>query len=214
MTTVIEPEQAQGSPKGKRLLFVIGGAVAAVALIVVGACTIGNEPPPSNNPLPPDMTQGPFIAEASFVLQNFETLTATESQFWQGLTLDDIVSQGLPFTRYNRYYTRFFLQEGETVEIIMEANVPLGADLSGTMEGVSVMLIPGSAPYGASHAHDYLPATETGNSGYFQKLTRTAGKWQIGWAISALQSDYYWLTLANTARQDAWCHFTVSVPSG
>ena len=68
MTTVIEPEQAQGSPKGKRLLFVIGGAVAAVALIIVGACTIGNEPPPSNNPLPPDMTQGPFGAEASLTV--------------------------------------------------------------------------------------------------------------------------------------------------
>ena len=214
MTLVIEPEQPEGRPAGKRRLLVIGGIIAAVALIIVGACTIGDEPPPSNNPLPPDMTQGPFIAEASFVLQNFETLTTTESQFWQGLTLDDIVSQGLPFTRYNRYYTRFFLKEGEAVEIIMEANVPLGADLSGAMEGISVMLIPGSVPYDASHAHDYLPATETDNSGYFQNLTRTAGKWQVGWAIGALQSDYYWLILANTARQDAWCHFTVSVPSG
>jgi len=214
VTTVIEPEQPQGSPKGKRLLFVIGGIVAAVALIIGGACIMGDEPPPPDNSLPPDITQGPFIAEASFVLQNFETLTVTESQFWQGLALDDIVSQGLPFSRYNRYYTRFFLKEGEAVEIIMEANVPVGADLSGATEGISVMLIPGSAPYGASHAHDYLPATETGNGGYFEKLTRTAGKWQIGWAIGALQSDYYWLILANTARQDAWCHFTVSVPSG
>ena len=214
MTTVIEPEQPQGSPKGKRLLFVIGGIIAAAALIIGGACAIGKEPPPPDSPLPPDTTQGPFIAEASFVLQNFETLTTTESEFWQGLTLDDIVSQGLPFTRYNRYYTRVFLKEGEAVEIIVAANVPLGADLSDAMEGISVMLLPGSAPYGASHAHDYLPATETGNSGYFEKLTRTAGEWQIGWAIGALQSDYYWLILANTARQDAWCHFTVSVPSG
>jgi hypothetical protein len=214
VTTVVEPEQPQGSPKGKRLLFVVGGIIAAVALIIVGACAIGDERPSPDDLLQPDITQGPFIAEASFVLQNFETLTVTESEFWQGLTLDDIVSQGLPFTRYNRYYTRVFLKEGEAVEIIVEANVPLGADLSGAMEGISVMLIPGSAPYGASHAHDYLPATETGNSGYFDKLTRTAGKWQIGWAIGAPQSDYYWLILANTARQDAWCHFTVSVPSG
>ena len=214
VTTVIDPEHPQERRRGKRFLLVIAGSLAAVALVVAAACTIGNEPETQPDPLPPQTPQGPFIAEASFLLQNYETLTETERMSWQNLTLDDVVSQGLPFARYNRYYTRFFLKETETVQIVMEAGVPLGADLTGTQEGVSVMLIPSNAPYGAMHARDYLPDTETTNGGYFSELARTGGNWQIGWGIEALESDYYWLMLANTARQDAWCHFTVSVPSG
>ena len=123
------------------------------------------------------------------------------------------MAQGLPFTRNNRYYTRFFLKEAETVELTLEASVPLGAELVGAMEGVSVMLLPGSAPYDQSHAFDYLPKTESGVAGYFEGLSRSGNSWEVGWAIAALESDYYWLILTNTARQDAWCHFTISVPS-
>ncbi|MBN1857431.1 MAG: hypothetical protein JW846_10830 [Dehalococcoidia bacterium] len=214
MTTVIDQEQPQRSQKGKRLLLVIGGSIAAIALIVAGACAIGDKPDEQSTSVPPQPIQGPFIAEASFVLQNRDTLTETELMSWQNLTLDEVVSQGLPFTRYNRYYTRFFLKEGETVQVIMEASVPLGTDLNTAQEGISVMLLPGNAPYEPTLAHDYLPDTETDSGGYFAKLTRAGGNWQISWAIGALESDYYWLMLANTARQDAWCHFTVSVPSG
>ena len=214
MTTVVDQEHPQGRRRIKHLVLVIGGGLAAIILIVAGACAIGDEPEEQTTPLPSQTTQGPFIAEASFVLQNYETLTETERVFWQNLTLDDVVSQGLPFTRYNRYYTRLFLKEGESVEIAMEASVPLGADLGNAQEGISVMLLPGNAPYEATLAHDYLPDTESDTGGYFATLTRVGGSWQIGWAVDALESDYYWLMLANTARQDAWCHFTVSVPSG
>ena len=148
------------------------------------------------------------------MLQNYDTLTAEERAFWSGLTFDQIVSQGLPFRRTNRYYTRFFLKEAEVVELTMESSVPIGTDLAGTREGISVMLIPGSAPYGESHAHDYLPPTESGNGGYFDGLQRSGNSWHVRWAIAALESDYYWLILTNTARQDAWFHFSISVPSG
>jgi len=215
MTTVVEPERPRRRGPGKRLVLVVCGALLAIALIIVGACTIGGDDfSPPDNPVNPGENLGPYIVEASFVLQNSATLSTEAQQFWRDLTLDQVVSEGLPFARYNRYYTRFFLKEGEVVELRMEASVPLGADLSVLTEGISVMLIPGNAPYGHESASDYIPATETGNSGYFKDLARAGGNWQIGWAIAALNSDYYWLILTNTARQDAWCHVTVSVPSG
>lgn len=215
MTTVVEPERPQRRTPGKRLLLVIAGAALAIVLIIVGACSIGGDKAPSlDNPGNPGESFGPYIAEASFVMQNSATLSTEARELWRDLTLDQVVAQGLPFARYNRYYTRFFLKEGEVVEILMESSVPLGADLTETTEGISVMLIPGNAPYGHSSARDYLPATETGNGGYFKELARTGGNWQIHWAIAALNSDYYWLILTNTARQDAWCHLTIGVPSG
>ncbi len=61
--------------------------------------------------------------------------------------------------------------------------------------------------------HDYVPDTEAGNGSYFQRMTRTGNNWQAGWAIIAMQRDCYWLILTNLARQDAWCHVVVSVPS-
>ncbi len=188
--------------------------MAATALIVAGTCALtDDEPPVTGQDNPAAGETGPFIAEASFVLQNYDTLTAEESAFWTGLTFDQIVSQGLPFLRTNRYYTRFFLKEAEVVELTIESSVPIGADLAGTREGISVMLIPGSAPYGQSHAYDYLPPTESGNGGYFDGLRRSGNSWHVRWAIAALESDYYWLILTNTAQQDAWCHFSISVPS-
>jgi len=215
MTTVVEPERPQRRAPGKRLLVVVAVVALAIVLIIVGSCTIGGDDSPSlNNPGNPGGSLGPYIAEASFVMQNSATLSSEAQQLWRDLTLDQVIAEGLPFARYNRYYTRFFLKEGEVVELLMEASVPLGADLTDTTEGISVMLIPGNAPYGHSSARDYLPATETGNGGYFKDLARTGGNWQIRWAIAALNSDYYWLILTNTARQDAWCHLTIGVPSG
>jgi hypothetical protein len=215
MTTVVEPERPPRRRPGKRLVLVICGTILAIALIIIGACSIGGgDFSPQDNPTDPGQNTGPYIAEASFVLQNCATLSTEAQQFWRDLTLDQVIAAGLPFSRYNRYYTRFFLKEGEVVELRMEASVPLGADLTELTEGISVMLIPGNAPYGHDSARDYIPATETGNGGYFQDLSRAGGNWQIAWAIAALNSDYYWLILTNTARQDAWCHLTVSVPSG
>lgn len=57
-------------------------------------------------------------------------------------------------------------------------------------------------------------AMEESGGGYFTRLARTGGNWTVGWAVTALNSDYYWLMLTNTARQDVWCHFTVDVPAG
>jgi len=211
---MVDSEVPPRRPRGKRLLLVAAALVAAIGLVIAGACALNGDEPDSNPPSMPDEPRTPYVADASFVLQNYGTLTTEATQFWQDLTLDHVVSLGLPFSRYNRYYTRFFLKEGETVEILMEANVPLGASMSGGLEGISIMLIPGSAPYEQSQAHSYLPPTETDNGGYFRRLERMGGSWQVGWAITALSSDYYWLILTNTARQDAWCHFTVNVPAG
>ena len=214
MVTVVEVEKRPRTFPSRRALLVGAALVAALALVIAGACAITGDEPPPTLPAESEMPYSPQIADASFVLQNYGTLTTEQKQFWQDLTLDSAVSSGLPLCRYNRYYTRFFLKEGETVEIAVEANTPLGASLNGGLEGISVMLMPGSAPYEQSQAQMYLPPTETDNGGYFSRLERSGGNWQVGWAISALSSDYYWLILANTARQDAWCHLTVNVPSG
>jgi hypothetical protein len=213
VVTTVEPEERPSGLRGRRLLLVAGALVAAVALVIAGARALGNDDLVVDPTIPPPSDDPAHIADASFVLQNYGTLTPESRQFWQDLTLDHVVSLGLPFSRHNRYYTRFFLKEGETVEIMVESNVPLGASLEGSLEGLAIMLIPGSAPYDQSHAHAYLPPTESGNGGYFARLQRLGGNWQVGWAMSALTSDYYWLILTNTARQDAWCHFTVNVPS-
>lgn len=215
MTTTVEPEEPRDRPGRRRVLLLGVASVATIALIVAGACALGEDEPPVLGQAMPDAEPGgPFIAEASFVLQDYDTLTDDDRAYWSSLTFDQIVSQGLPYSRNNRYYTRFFLKEAEAVELTLESSVPLGADLTGTMEGISVMLIPGSAPYGQSHAYDYLPPTEGGNAGYFEQLSRSGTSWGVAWAIAALESDYYWLILTNTARQDAWCHFTIGVPSG
>ena len=187
--------------------------IAAIALIIAGAGAIGRSDPSPNPGSMPNMSNDPYVADASFVLQNYGTLATEAVQFWRDLTLDQVVSLGLPFQRYNRYYTRFFLKEGETVEILLEANVPMGASLGESLEGISVMMIPGSAPYEQSRAHDYLPPTENSGGGYFTRLARAGGNWTVGWAMTALTSDYYWLILTNTARQDARCQFTVNVPA-
>jgi len=211
----VPPEQPPPGFRGRRGILAAATVAAAVLLIVVGACSIGGDDP--QDPETPVLENNPgdgFIENATFVLQNYETIPPEAHEEWRDLTLDEVVSRGLPYTRYNRYYTRFFLKKGETVEIVMEGSVPLGANLSTGTEGVSVMLLPGSAPFDLAHAHDYVPPLESDSGGYFQKLTRNEGKWQIGWAIAALDSDYYWLMLENYARQDAWCHLTISVPSG
>ena len=150
-----EPERPPRRGPGKRLVLVVIGVILAIALIILGATSIGgNGNVPLNNPANPGVNQGPYIAEASFVLQNSATLSSEAQQLWRDLTLDQVVAQGLPFARYNRYYTRFFLKEGEVVEILMEASVPLGAELTDATEGISVMLIPGNAPYGHDSARD------------------------------------------------------------
>lgn len=188
--------------------------VVAVALIIVGACVIGGDEEPADVDAQRETMDGmPFVLEERVELLDYDNLGVEAREFWRGLTLDQVVSHGVPFTRYNRYYTRFFLKEGETAEIFIEASVPLGASLESTHEGISVALTPGGAPYDAARRHDYVPPTETGDGGYFERLSRVGGNWQTGWAITAMESDYYWLVLTNVARQDAWCYFTVSVPS-
>jgi len=215
VTTMVEPEVPPRKPRGLRLVLVAVAAIAATALIIAGASALGrDDSPPLTIGSTGDGSSAPYIADASFVLQNYGTLTTEAEQFWRDTTPDQVVSLGLPFLRYNRYYTRFFLKEGETVEVLMEANVPIGASLGESLEGISVMLIPGSAPYEQSHTFAYLPATEKSGGGYFTRLARTGGNWTVGWAVTALNSDYYWLMLTNTARQDVWCHFTVDVPAG
>jgi hypothetical protein len=214
VTTMVDSEVPPRRPQGKRLLLVAVTLVAATGLVIAGACALDGDEPDPGPPSAPSQSHAPYIADASFVLQNYGTLTTEAVQFWQDLTIEHVVSLGLPFTRYNRYYTRFFLKDGETVEILMEANVPLGASMNTGLEGISIMLIPGSAPYEQSQANIYLPPTESDNGGYFRRLERMGGNWQVGWAITAQASDYYWLILTNTARQDAWCHFTINVPAG
>ncbi|MBN1152063.1 MAG: hypothetical protein JXA58_02530 [Dehalococcoidia bacterium] len=213
MTTVVEPERPPHRPRGLRLVLVAVAVVAAGALIIGAASALGQEPSPSADNVIQTAPNSPYLAEASVVLQNYASLTAQEMAFWRDMTLDNVVSFGVPFARYNRYYTRFFLQEGETAEIDLESNVPLGTSLDNGLEGISVMLIAGSAPYDQANANIYLPPTEKGSSGYFTRLERVGGNWKVSWAMAALGSDYYWLILTNTARQDAWCHFTVNVPA-
>ena len=215
VTTVVQPEQPPSRFGKRRLLLAASVAAVAILLVVVGACNIGGEDssPADNPPIENNPGDG-FIENATFVLQNYETIPMEAHEEWRDLKLDEVVSRGLPYTRYNRYYTRFFLKQGEAVEIVMQGSVPLGADLGIGVEGISVMLLPANATFDPAHAHDYLPPMESDGGGYFQMLTRTEGKWQIGWAIAAPESDYYWLMLENYARQDAWCHLTVSMPSG
>jgi len=215
VTTVVQSEPPPPRLGLKRLLMGIAVAMVAVSLIVVGACRVhgGDQEDEDSTTVVNTPGEG-FIENATFVLQNFETIPPEAHEEWRDLTLDDVVSRGLPYSRYNRYYTRFFLKKGETVEIVMEGSVPIGSNLGITTEGISVMLLPGSVPFEQSHAQGYLPSTESDTGGYFQGLSRVEGKWQIGWAISAIESDYYWLMLENYARQDAWCHLTVSEPIG
>jgi len=213
MVTKADCEKPPRIVWSRRLILVVAAVIAAVALVIAGAWTLARDEPVKPPTETPGIPGSPQIADASFVLQNYGTLTTEATSFWQDLTLDHAVSLGLPLWRYNRYYTRFFLKEGETVEILVESSSPLGASLTG-MEGISVMLMPAAAPYESSSALTYLPPTESGNGGYFARLERVGGNWQVKWAITALSSDYYWLILANLARQDAWCHFTVSVPQG
>ncbi len=210
---VEESQQLSLMSRGRRLLLVVVTVVVSLGLIIAGACMIGRDEPGLTTSGNEWNADAPLLAEGSVELDDFGRLTHEARQFWQNLTLDQVVSHGVPFTRYNRHYTRFFLKEGETAEIVIEANVPLGASLQSSHEGISVALIPGGAPYDGARAHDYVPATETGNGGYFSRINRKGNNWQVNWAMTATESDYYWLILTNVARQDAWCHFTVSVPS-
>lgn len=194
-------------------MLVAVAVVAAIGLILGAAIALGKDSPTAHNNVIQGTPNSPYLAEASFVLQNYGTLTAEATNLWRDMTLDSVVALGVPFCRYNRYYTRFFLQEGETAELLLESNVPIGASLGDGAEGLSVMLIAGSAPFDQANVNMYLPPTEGAGGGYFTRLQRTGGNWTVSWAISALRSDYYWLILANTARQDAWCHFTVNVPA-
>ena len=114
-------------------MLLAAAAVAAVVLIVAGACALADDDPPVMGQDSLNTGEGgPFIAEASFVLQNYDTVTPDDRAYWSDLTFDEVVSQGLPFLRANRYYTRFFLKEAETVELTMESSSPIGADLAGT----------------------------------------------------------------------------------
>lgn len=210
MVTSVEPETRTRALPSRRVLMVAAAVITAIVLVIAGAWALAGDDTLSTPIEPPETSDSSHLAEASFVLQNYGTLTTEQTNFWQDLTLDHAVSLGLPLWRYNRYYTRFFLKEGETVELFMESSAPLGASLNG-LEGISVVLMPAGVPYESSNALSYVPQTESENGGYFRKLERIGGNWQVKWAITALSSDYYWLIIANTARQDAWCHFIVDV---
>ena len=119
MTTVVEPESPRRRPRGIRLLLVSAALVAAIALIIAGACTLGGEEPSGGMEPPETLGDGSYVADGSVVLQNYGTLTTEAAQFWRDLTLEQVLSKGVPFSRYNRYYTRFFLKEGETVEVLL-----------------------------------------------------------------------------------------------
>ncbi len=201
-------------PQGRRLLLTVFTLVIAVTLISIGAFVIGGDEGAGPVDSEHETADGASVVlEGTVELLDYERVTVEARQFWRGLTLDQVVSLGVPFTRYNRHYTRFFLKEGETAEIVLEANVPLGASLHSGHEGISIALMPGGAPYDTARVHDYVPTMETDDGGYFDRLVRVGSNWQVAWAITALESDYYWLVLTNVARQDAWCHFTVSIPS-
>ncbi len=213
MVTTVEREKPPRRAPDKRQLLVAGTLIASIALIIAGARALGQGELEPTVPAITSSADPSAVLDARFVLQDYGALSHDTAQFWQDLTLDQVVSYGLPFTRYNRHYARFFLKEGETVEILVEADVPLGTSLDAGTEGISVMLIAGAAPYDPAHSDMYLPGTEGDNGGYFRRQERVGGNWRVGWAITALRSDYYWLIFTNTARQDAWCHYTVNVPS-
>ncbi len=136
-------------PRGRRLLLVVVTVSVALALMIAGACILGEDERGPANSGTEGEGDAPYVVDTVLYvkLQDYGTLTTEARQFWQDLTLDQVVSHGVPFTRHNRYYTRFFLKEGETAEVFIEANVPLGASLESSHEGISVVLIPGGAPY-------------------------------------------------------------------
>ncbi|MBN1151706.1 MAG: hypothetical protein JXA58_00720, partial [Dehalococcoidia bacterium] len=105
MTTVVPPEQSPSVFQRRRVLLASATAALAILLIVVGACALDGKKSSSPGNIVVENNPGDgFLENATFVLQNYETIPAEACEDWRDLTLDEVVSRGLPYARYNRYY--------------------------------------------------------------------------------------------------------------
>lgn len=155
------------------------------------------------------------IAEDSFILSShvYEHMSQQEYEKYQAwlenaalYTEEDYVhwlwDLSPPFNRFGWYLNRFFLQESETVEVIMKSDEPLGV--------VEVDEIPA---YGVS-----VITVCSGVSGDVQNLfsatvKRVDGNWELRFAFKAERSGHYFLQILNELPDQVSCRYAVTLRS-
>ena len=105
----------------------------------------------------------------------------------------------LPCSKCGLYYNKFFLKQGESIEIIVRSNVPMGRELMNPEGGLEVL-------YGTSYSVPY-----EGETGYFEQL-RSVGDgecWEVRDAFAAEADGFFFIYIENESGKQAWCQYVV-----
>ena len=146
------------------------------------------------------------VALDSFTLVDPYSLTEAEAIECQTLheELGENFTSTLPLDKCGLYYNKFFLEQGESIEIVVRSNMPMGPDLVNQQHGLEVM-------YWTSYSMSYEEET-----GYFQQLrwVNNGEYWEVKDAFVAEADGFFHIYVENEAREQTWCQYVIFLKDG
>ena len=151
-------------------------------------------------------TEIEVLALDSFTLVDPCSLTEAEVIECEMLheELGENYTSPLPLNKCGLYYNKFFLEQGESIEIIVRSNMPMGPDLVNQQHGLEVM-------YWTSYS---MPHEE--ETGYFQQLSwvNNGECWEVKDTFVAEADGFFHIYLENEAREQTWCKYVIFLKNG
>ena len=144
-------------------------------------------------------TEIEVVALDSFVLVDPYSLTEAEAIECQTLheELGENFTSTLPLDKCGLYYNKFFLEQGESIEIVVRSNMPMGPDLVNQQHGLEIM-------YWMSYSMPYEKET-----GYFEQLIWDDSYWEIRDTFVAEADGFFHIYVENLAKEQAWCQYVI-----
>ena len=146
-------------------------------------------------------TEIEVMALDSFTLVDPYGLTEAEAIECEALhkELGENFTSTLPLDKCGLYYNKFFLEQGESIEIVVRSNMPMGPDLVNQQHGLEVM-------YWTSYSMPYEEET-----GYFQQLrwVNDGEYWEVKDTFVAEADGFLYIYVENEAREQTWCQYVI-----
>jgi len=146
------------------------------------------------------------VALDSFTLVDPYSLTGVEAVECEALheELGENFTSTLPLNKCGLYYNKFFLEQGESIEIVVRSNMPMGPDLVNLQPGLEVM-------YWTSYSMPYEEET-----GYFQQLRWVNNReyWEVKDTFVAEADGFFNIYVENEAREQTWCKYVIFLKNG
>jgi len=197
----------------RKPIIILSVALAVVIGILIGYVVIPKvhqpqyvfPPPPSvpseeASPRP----QTKILAEDSFILAVHYPMPEEEAKKFEEWAEEAdkygekwLEYEELPFNRFGWYCNRFYLQEGENIELVMRSNVPMAIAEVERDVWNSVMLL--HIERGRSGSHYDMPS----------KLETVNGNWKLSFTFEGKRDGNYCLWITNDRADQIWCQYAV-----